>query len=686
MFKKNMSSQWDRDLASRMDALDSSRDVIEYYDYDMNAELVTNIGIKPSFFQTPFNQESVEGKLVRFDCRVGGRPEPEVNWFRDGKLILDTDRFKVVVNEGGVHALMIMAVYPCDAGTYTCVASNRVGEASFKVSLSVVEKEHTIAPKFVERFQAVDVKEGEPITLHCRAVGAPLPRITWQKDGVQIYTNLPDVEIKTNEGTSDLIFHRIVAKNSGWYQCTAQNQAGLAATRAKVYVESDRRVPIGEPVVINVPKTHRIIEPERPEPSETIYLKHVERTYQTISRPGGQSDEPPPQQIIQQPIQQPIQPPAPPKPAFTTHLRDLVLTEGERAHFDARMTPLSDPTIQVEWYLNGTLIESSSRVLTTFRFGYLALTIIHVYPEDSEYQSVSNDSGEAVTTATLKCNPKPTQPKPKSPPIVEGIEKLQTVEDWEIYAREQHITEDRRPKIPKPTFAKPLALQEVSEGGNARFEAQITPVNDPTLRIEWFLNGQPLMSGSRISTVFSFGYISLNISEVRPSDSGLYMVRVTNSGGEAVSTASLKIIVQTTAHKRSDEQSYEEMSQTKRTRHEFFDRELEPHQKPVFKKHCGDQMDVTEGKSAVFEALLEPQGDSTMRVEWLKDDKHLSASSRITPFFNFGYVSLTIRDVDSRDAGVYTCVATNSVGSARSGARLTSLREKTLIYESSDLE
>ncbi|CAG2164046.1 unnamed protein product [Oppiella nova] len=652
-----------------------NKDVTEYYEYDMNQEIVTNIGIKPSFFQIPYNQEAVEGKLVRFDCRVGGRPEPEVNWFRDGKIILDSNLVKVVVNEGGIHALMIMAAYPSDTGTYTCVARNRVGEAVFKVSLNVVEKEQTVAPKFVERFQAVDVKEGEPISLHCRAVGAPIPRITWQKDGVQLYSNPPDLEIKTTEGTSTLIFNRVLARHSGWYQCTAQNQAGMAATRAKLYVEPDRRIPVGEPVIINVPKTHRVIEPERPEPSETIYLKHIERTYQQIPK---QMPEPQPQ-------------PALPKPAFTTHLRDLILTEGERAHFDARIMPLSDPTMKVDWYLNGTLIESSSRVLTTFRFGYLALTIIHVYPEDSGHyliiiiilKIVSNESGEAVTTATLKCNPKTTHPKQTSPPVGEGIEKLQTVEDWELYSREQHITEERRTK---PTFAKSLSLQEVMEGANARFEAQITPVNDPTLRIEWFLNGQPLMLGSRVSTVFSFGYISLNIAEVRPSDCGLYMVRVTNAGGEVVSTASLKILVKSPSHKRSDEDSSALMSQKKRSKHEFFDRELEPHNKPVFKKHIGDQLEVLEGNTAVFEALLEPQGDSTMRVEWLKDDKHLSASSRINPFFNFGYVSLTIRDVDRRDAGVYTCVATNSVGSARSGARLTSLSEKSLIYESSDLE
>jgi hypothetical protein len=47
--------------------------------------------------------------------------------------------------------------------------------------LNVIEKEQVVAPKFVERFTTVHVKEGEPVVLNARAVGTPIPRITWQK-------------------------------------------------------------------------------------------------------------------------------------------------------------------------------------------------------------------------------------------------------------------------------------------------------------------------------------------------------------------------------------------------------------------------------------------------------------------------------------------------------------------------
>lgn len=59
----------------------------------------------------------------------------------------------------------------------------------------ISEKEQIVSPKFVERFQSLHVREGETVTLHCRAIGTPIPNITWQKDGVQIHSQPPNILI-----------------------------------------------------------------------------------------------------------------------------------------------------------------------------------------------------------------------------------------------------------------------------------------------------------------------------------------------------------------------------------------------------------------------------------------------------------------------------------------------------------
>ena len=47
---------------------------------------------------------------------------------------------------------------------------------------------------------------------------------------------------------------------------------------------------------------------------------------------------------------------------------------------------------------------------------------------------------------------------------------------------------------------------------------------------------------------------------------------------------------------------------------------------PEFKAPIRDQLNIREGGFAHFEARLEPVGDSTLKVEWLKDGRPVEAS------------------------------------------------------------
>lgn len=56
--------------------------------------------------------------------------------------------------------------------------------------------------------------------------------------------------------------------------------------------------------------------------------------------------------------------------------------------------------------------------------------------------------------------------------------------------------------------------------------------------------------------------------------------------------------------------------------------------------------------------------------------------SRITTFFNFGYVALTIKSVTIHDVGVYTCRAYNQLGQVETTAQMTVLTKKDIIMDS----
>jgi hypothetical protein len=83
-------------------------------------------------------------------------------------------------------------------------------------------------------------------------------------------------------------------------------------------------------------------------------------------------------------------------------------------------------------------------------------------------------------------------------------------------------------RFERPVFIQQLSsLENLKEGQYAYIEARVEPANDDKLIIEWHKNGQYLVLGSRITTRFDFGAISLEIMDLKAEDSGIYTCRST---------------------------------------------------------------------------------------------------------------------------------------------------------------
>lgn len=48
-----------------------------------------------------------------------------------------------------------------------------------------------------------------------------------------------------------------------------------------------------------------------------------------------------------------------PPPQFVVPLRDITQTEGGKIHFEARVEPVGDPSMYVEWFLNNRPLTAS---------------------------------------------------------------------------------------------------------------------------------------------------------------------------------------------------------------------------------------------------------------------------------------------------------------------------------------
>merc|ERR1712142_580370 len=193
--------------------------------------------IKHSFKKKPEDVEAREGRLVRFDCVVAGNPRPELSWFHNGLQIFDSSRCKILVNESGVHSLLFMQVSQRDTGTVSCIARNKGGEATFSVQLTVLERETIERPRFIDGLPGTaTVKAGAQIVLTATAEGVPTPMLSWQKDGV-VLSDGQGCRITTNGGQTQLTIDAADGNSAGWYQCTAVNVGGTAATRGKITVD-----------------------------------------------------------------------------------------------------------------------------------------------------------------------------------------------------------------------------------------------------------------------------------------------------------------------------------------------------------------------------------------------------------------------------------------------------------------
>uniref|UniRef100_A0A3B4A2H1 Ig-like domain-containing protein n=1 Tax=Periophthalmus magnuspinnatus TaxID=409849 RepID=A0A3B4A2H1_9GOBI len=201
---------------------------------------------RPHFLQAPGDMMAHEGKLCRLDCKVSGLPNPELMWLVNGRPIYPDLYHKMLVRENGVHSLVIDPLTQKDAGTYTCIASNKAGQSSFNLELSVVEKEMKHPPQFVEKLQNMGIPEGTPVRLECRVVGMPSPVIFWKKDNETIPRTRDRISMHQDvTGYVCLLIQPTTKEDAGWYTVSAKNEAGIVSCtcRLDIYAQWHQSVP-----------------------------------------------------------------------------------------------------------------------------------------------------------------------------------------------------------------------------------------------------------------------------------------------------------------------------------------------------------------------------------------------------------------------------------------------------------
>lgn len=113
------------------------------------------------------------GSRIALACDVRASPSPIPSWYRNGELVLRSERV-VPTWDGQTCMLEIISLEPEDAGVYTCVVENELGRARCSAELRVTDAEDTstlMPPVFVQGLTDVCLKEGTSAELNVQIEG-----------------------------------------------------------------------------------------------------------------------------------------------------------------------------------------------------------------------------------------------------------------------------------------------------------------------------------------------------------------------------------------------------------------------------------------------------------------------------------------------------------------------------------
>ncbi|XP_056681963.1 neural cell adhesion molecule 2 isoform X4 [Monodelphis domestica] len=170
-----------------------------------------------------FNATADRQEDMIFSCRATGSPEPNISWYRNGKLIEDNEKYTLKRNN---TELTVRNIINSDGGSYVCRATNMAGKDEKQSFLQVFVQPHIIQLKNETTF------ENGQITLICEAEGEPIPEITWKRalDGTTFSEGgkSPDghVEVRGRRGRSSLHIKEVKLSDSGRYDCEAASTIG----------------------------------------------------------------------------------------------------------------------------------------------------------------------------------------------------------------------------------------------------------------------------------------------------------------------------------------------------------------------------------------------------------------------------------------------------------------------------
>ncbi|XP_078673754.1 roundabout homolog 1-like isoform X2 [Branchiostoma floridae x Branchiostoma belcheri] len=181
----------------------------------------------PRIIEHPSDIIVPKGEPATLNCKAEGQPTPTIQWFKDGQPV-ETDlenarSHRMLLPSGSLFFLRIIHGRRSkpDAGRYQCVATNYLGRA---VSNNATLEVAVLRDDFKENPRSLTVAVGEPAVLQCDPPrGYPEPRITWEKNGLVVRNEGERIRVLES---GKLMISEVKKSDAGTYVCIGTNMVG----------------------------------------------------------------------------------------------------------------------------------------------------------------------------------------------------------------------------------------------------------------------------------------------------------------------------------------------------------------------------------------------------------------------------------------------------------------------------
>ncbi|XP_053561791.1 brother of CDO [Bombina bombina] len=161
-----------------------------------------------------------KGQSLILECVASGMPPPKITWAKDGADIVGHNKTRFLLSN-----LLIDATNEEDSGTYTCNASNGIGEgdsAFIYYNVQVFEPPE-VSMELSQQF----LSWGLSARFTCEVKGNPQPSVVWLRNAVPVLSG-----VRHRLSRKVLKVSNVGPEDDGVYQCMAENEVGSAQAMA----------------------------------------------------------------------------------------------------------------------------------------------------------------------------------------------------------------------------------------------------------------------------------------------------------------------------------------------------------------------------------------------------------------------------------------------------------------------